>query len=103
MGLTGMLQQARNFVHSSSGANEFLILKFDKCTNWGLIADTCVDVLGLALYKGGGNLNTKTLEELRGKVVVLFSSKGLAESSSRASARHPRLQEPVGRRPDVRR
>jgi hypothetical protein len=79
LGLTGMLQQARNFVHSSSGKDEFLILKFDKCTNWGLIADACTDVLGMALYKGGGNINTKTLEDLKGQVVVLFSPKGLAE------------------------
>ena len=78
-GLTGMLQQARNFVHSSTGKTEFLILKFDKCTNWGHIADACVDVLGMALYKGGGNINTKTLEDLKGQVVVLFSPKGLGE------------------------
>jgi hypothetical protein len=79
-GLTDMLQQARNFVHSNVGGSEFLMLKFDKCTNWAHIAQACRDVLGLALYKGGGNLNTKTLEDLRGKVIVLFSSKGLAET-----------------------
>ena len=78
-GLTEMLQQARNFVHSSAGSTEFLMLKFDKCTNWAHIAQACRDVLGLALYKGGGNLNTKTLDDLRGKVIVLFSSKGLME------------------------
>jgi hypothetical protein len=79
-GLTEMLQQARNFVHSSVGGSEFLMLKFDKCTNWAHIAQACRDVLGLALYKGGGNLNTTTLEDLRGKVIVLFPSKGLAET-----------------------
>ena len=79
LGLTDMLQQARNFVHSDLGRNEFLMLKFDKCTNWALIADACRNVLGLALYKGGGNLNIKTLGDLRGKVVVLFSSSGLRE------------------------
>ncbi len=79
LALTEMLQQARNFVHSTQGATEFLMLKFDKCTNWQLIADACVSVLGIALYKAGGNINTATLEDLAGKVVVLFSGKGLQE------------------------
>ena len=79
LALVAMLQQARNFVHSDIGKTEFLMLKFDKCTNWKLIAETCVEVLGLALYTGGGNLNTKTLENLAGKVIVLFSSKGLTK------------------------
>ncbi len=79
LGLSEMLRQARNFVHSSEGKNEFLILKFDKCTNWGLIADACRQTLGLALYTDGGNLNTKTLDDLAGKVIVLFSQKGWDE------------------------
>lgn len=79
LNLTEMLQQARNFVHSDQGGKEFLILKFDKCTNWKLIADACVSVLGLALYTEGGNINTATLGALAGKVVVLFSGKGLQE------------------------
>lgn len=77
--LTDMLQQARNFVHSSVGSTEFLILKFDKCTNWQHIADACEHTLGLAMFTTQGNLNTRTLEDLRGKVVVLFSEKGIAE------------------------
>ena len=76
---TSMLQQARNFVHSSAGGSEFLVLKFDKCTNWALIADACRQTLGLSLYTGGGNLNVKTLEDLKGKVIVLFSPSGLRE------------------------
>ncbi|HEX4936805.1 MAG TPA: hypothetical protein VFV33_26670, partial [Gemmatimonadaceae bacterium] len=79
LGLTEMLQQARNFVHSSVGKTEFLMLKFDKCTNWGLIAEACRSVLGLALYTDGGNLNTKPLGELSGKVIVLFSNSGYQE------------------------
>lgn len=79
LALTSMLQQARNFVHSDVGKNEFLILKFDKCTNWAQIADACRTTLGLSLYREGGNLNRKTLQELRGKVIVLFSSTGLHE------------------------
>jgi hypothetical protein len=65
--LTGMLQQARNFAHSSVGNSEFPILKFDKCTNWQHIVDACDHTLGLAMFKTHGNLNTRTLEELRGK------------------------------------
>ena len=79
LGLTDMLQQARNFVHSDIGKDEFLILKFDKCTNWNHIATACRDTLGLALYTAAGNLNIKTLEDLRGKVIVLFSKSGLKE------------------------
>ncbi|MGZ8412729.1 MAG: hypothetical protein ACXW61_02510 [Gemmatirosa sp.] len=79
LALTSMLQQARNFVHSDVGKNEFLILKFDKCTNWEQIADACRTTLGLSLYRDGGNLNRKTLKDLRGKVVVLFSPSGLKE------------------------
>ena len=79
LGLTDMLQQARNFVHSDIGRDEFLMLKFDKCTNWAHIADACWRTLGLSLYTAGGNLNIKTLDDLRGKVIVLFSKSGLKE------------------------
>jgi hypothetical protein len=79
IGLEKMLEEARDFVKSPGGRTEFLILKFDKCQNWTLIAEACTYVLGDALYKGGGNLNTTKLKDLRGKVVVLFSSKGVTE------------------------
>jgi hypothetical protein len=80
MSLTDMLRQARSFVRNY--VSEFLILKFDKCENWKLIAQVCVDALDDewgTLYKGTGNLNTTTLEELKGKVIVLFTPSGLAE------------------------
>jgi hypothetical protein len=79
MGLTTMLDQARAFVTSAVGKNEFLILKFDKSTNWAHIANACWATLGTSMYTGGGNINRKTLGDLAGKVVVLFSPKGLAE------------------------
>jgi hypothetical protein len=79
LGLTTMLEQARDFVASPVARNEFLMLKFDKCTNWGHIADACEATLGASLYKGGGNLNNKSLDDLRGKVIVLFSAKGIGE------------------------
>jgi hypothetical protein len=74
IGLRKILGDARAFVEAYP--TEFLLLKFDKCTNWGLIAQTCIDVLGAALYTGGGNLNLKTLQDLRGSVIVLFSESG---------------------------
>jgi hypothetical protein len=75
-GLTDMLEQARAFVRDYP--TEFLIFKFDKCTNWELIAETCAGVLGDTLYKGPSNLNTATLKFLAGTVVCVFADEGLA-------------------------
>jgi hypothetical protein len=77
LGLSAMLQQARLFVQQNS--SEFLILKFDKSTNWMLIAESCVNELGTEIYTGGGNLNRKRLRDLQGKVIVLFTEGGIAE------------------------
>lgn len=75
MNLHNMLSQARSFVEEYP--NEFLLLKFDKSTNWVLIAEACVNYLAGALYTGGGNLNTKTLQDLRGRVIPLFVDSGM--------------------------
>lgn len=75
-GLQKMLREARAFVEKHT--SEFLILKFDKCENWSLIAEVITHELYPVLYKGSGNLNTKRLRDLKGKVICLFSSKGLA-------------------------
>jgi hypothetical protein len=77
-GLAGMLQQARAFVEKYD--SEFLILKFDKCKNWGAIAEVCVSELGPVLYTGSGNLNTRSLRDLKKKVICLFTDAGLAEA-----------------------
>jgi len=74
--LSEVLEQAKAFV--SYHDSEFLILKFDKCLNWPLIAEACVLHLGQRIYKDGGNLNIKSLRELAGKVIVLFTSDGIA-------------------------
>src|SRR5689334_4682727 len=79
LGLEKMLAQAREFVTTPDAGSEFLILKFDKCQNWMLIAEACSFVLHDVLYKGGGNLNKTKLKDLQGKVVVLFSEKGVTE------------------------
>jgi hypothetical protein len=75
MSLTRILSDASKFVIQNP--TEFLILKFDHCSNWLGIAEACVAVLGNTIYKGGGNLNTKTLRDLQGKVIVLFTEDGL--------------------------
>jgi len=74
MTLSKILADASKFVQKET--SEFLILKFDKCDNWGLIAEACVEMLGDRICKLRGNLNLRKLSELRGKVVVLFSEKG---------------------------
>ena len=79
LGLTDILDGAKRFVQSDAGKTEFLLLKFDKSTNWTWIAEACTRLLGDTIYKGGGNLNTTKLKDLRGKVVVLFSSAGASE------------------------
>ena len=76
MGLRKMLEDARGFVTSADYSGEFLILKFDKCTNWELIAATCRSVLGGTIYKKGGNLNIKKLSDLSGSVICAFMESG---------------------------
>ncbi|MHB9836187.1 PI-PLC domain-containing protein [Paraburkholderia terrae] len=77
MRLVDMLQQAKDFVKYNT--SEFLLLKFDKCTNWAIIAEICVRELGAALFTGTGSLNEKTLDQLKKRVVVLFTPKGIDE------------------------
>lgn len=79
--LDRILSGAAAFV--AAEPSEFLLLKFDKCRNWAVIAEACVTLLGNALYKGSGNLNTTTLRQLAGKVVVLFTAEGIRAVSSR--------------------
>ena len=87
--LQDVLTQARDFVSAPDTNSEFLILKFDKCTNWTLIADACIHILGAHMYTDGGNVNRKTLNDLAGKVVVLFSPKGKAEHQAMHGVPHP--------------
>jgi hypothetical protein len=78
MELTRILTDAKSFVRDNS--DEFIILKFDKCTNWTAIAETCVRLLGNSIYCGTGSLNTKTLQDLGGWVIVLFGPSGVTEA-----------------------
>lgn len=78
--LSSILDQAGEFVDDHP--DEFLILKFDKCHNWALIANACTRLLGQYIYtapRGGACLNTKTLHNLKGKVICIFSEKAAKE------------------------
>lgn len=76
--LTKMLADARRFV--TTFTSEFLILKFDKSSNWPVIAEACVGILGDCIYKGNGLLNTVEIGHLAGKVIVLFTPSGFREA-----------------------
>lgn len=84
LGLTRMLSEAKKFVEQNP--DEFLILKFDKCTNWLSIAETCIRFLGNTIYCGTGSLNTKAIGDLAGSVIVLFGDSGLKEVRNSYSA-----------------
>ncbi|MGY1411053.1 MULTISPECIES: hypothetical protein [unclassified Luteimonas] len=84
--LSKILTDAAKFVKEND--TEFLILKFDKCDNWGAIAEACVDLLGDTIFRTRGNVNLRTLRELRGKVVVLFSKAGQAATGLDNPVRH---------------
>ncbi|MBK7061731.1 MAG: hypothetical protein IPH51_14910 [Rubrivivax sp.] len=78
--LEAILNEARDFV-SNEGASEFLILKFDKCKNYRAIAVACMYLLGRDHhFRGAGSLNTKTLDDVKGKVITIFTSDGLTEA-----------------------
>lgn len=79
MTLRDILKGAQNFVMSSEGAGEFIILKFDKCTGWHAIANLCREVLGRNLYTGTGNLNTAKLSSLSARVICAFTPAGYDE------------------------
>jgi hypothetical protein len=107
MGLNEMLRDAQRFVTSADGAREFLILKFDKCLNWSLIADACVRELGDSMFKRHANLNTMKLRDLCGHVICVFSDKGVIEIAqqrnwgrSTASSGSPIFRPPVGYKDD---
>lgn len=81
--LSTMLNEAKRFVTEPVTKNEFLILKFDKCSNWKLIAETCVAILGDNIYKKNTatEFSKLTLQDLAGKVVCFFNDKALQETT----------------------
>ena len=80
--LSSMLEQAKDFTEQTG---EFLIFKFDKCTNYDLIAQYCTNILGDSIYKAstGTELGRRTLAELSGKVVCVLSDGAHQELSKK--------------------
>ncbi|WP_078085145.1 hypothetical protein [Microbulbifer mangrovi] len=80
--LVDILNQAKTFVTDKLTSKEFLILKFDKCTNWELIAETCIAILGNNIFKYHQNVEFSklTLEDLAGKVVCVFNEGALKKA-----------------------
>ena len=75
LSLAGMLKDAKDFVEKTG---EFLIFKFDKCTNYPVIAEYCVEILGDNIYKPIDKEFSKlTLNDLSKKVVCVFNHKEL--------------------------
>ena len=81
------MTDAKDFVENE-GRKEFLIIKFDICKNYQTIARECLFILGKTLFTGTGSLNTKTLRELKGKVIIVFTQEGLNEIGSLYDSTH---------------
>ena len=81
--LENILNDAVEFL-SKEATNEFLLLKFDKCTNYALIAEQCRHILGNLIYTVNGpkEFSQNTLDDLKGKAVCVFNDKAMAELSS---------------------
>jgi hypothetical protein len=75
--LDEILTEAKRFVKEYD--QEFLILKFDKSSNYEKILDACDKALGKRLYKKGGNIAEQTLGYMAGKVVCAFMPDGYGE------------------------
>lgn len=92
-GLYTMLSEAKAYVTGAEGSTEFLLLKFDKSTNWPLIREACIEVLGDSIYRPAGdkaNLNECTLADLSGSVIVLFTNDGCTACGLNALERRQR-------------
>ncbi len=77
--LHDMLTQGASFL-SGENASEFLIFKFDKCTNYPLIAKYCIEVLGDKIFIDKGiEFGKLELRDVAGKIVCVFAEKGVAE------------------------
>jgi hypothetical protein len=65
--------------------SEFLILKFDKSSNYELILEACQAKLGKRLYTKSGNIADKTLQNMAGKVVCGFMGEGYTHLTMKAN------------------
>lgn len=91
-GLQAMLQDAMRFLSHGDTNNEFLMFKFDKSENWSLIYETCMNELYRTsfLYSTTSPtervLNSKTLEQLKGRLLLLFPEDAFDELGEEAKA-----------------
>lgn len=78
--LSDMLIGAKSFVRDTG---EFLILKFDKCKNYELIADYCTNILGKHIYTAslGRELGARSIGSLGGHVICVFGDDAYQELS----------------------
>lgn len=74
MDLDEILTSARRFIEKFP--QEFLILKFDKSSNYEMILEACQTVLGGTLYRKPGNIADQTLSYMAGHVVCAFMPEG---------------------------
>lgn len=72
-----ILDDAKKFVDKYP--DEFLILKFDKSSNYEMILAACQTKLMGRIYKGTGNIANRTLGQMAGHVVCAFMPDGHAE------------------------
>jgi len=77
MDLDEILGSAKRFV--TKFPTEFLILKFDKSSNYEMILEACRTKLGTTLYTKSGNIADHTLSHMAGSVVCAFMPDGFAE------------------------
>jgi hypothetical protein len=84
--LDDILNQSLEFI--GNNGTEFLLLKFDKCDNWQALADQIKLKLegSDTLFRYPINLNTATLEQLKGKIIPLFMKKGYDELDTKTQA-----------------
>ena len=77
MDLEDILISANRFV--TKYPTEFLILKFDKSSNYEMILGACQAKLPHTLYKKKGNIADHNLADMAGTVVCAFMPDGFAE------------------------
>jgi hypothetical protein len=77
MDLDEILTSAKRFVEKYP--EEFLILKFDKSSNYEMILERCQTILGTLLYRKTGNIADQTLAYMAGHVVCAFMPDGYGE------------------------
>lgn len=77
MDLDEILASAGRFITRFPG--EFLILKFDKSSNYEMILKACQTKLGAMLYRKPGNIAEQTLAYMAGHVVCAFMPDGYSE------------------------